>query len=165
MNLNQYRIRQLHSLTREALNRLYLEDNSLLNRSGLEQSIAFRFGIYFHSLINFHSLIKDTQWLSRLDLDMEYNKNGNDSKRTPSKPNGARPDFILHSRGNNENNVLIIEFKGWWDKRQRVDDRKKLLDFTNPEGGYAYGLGILVEFNKNNFELELIGRDGPFTLV
>ncbi len=87
---------------------------------------------------------------------MEYNKNGNHSKCIPSKPNGAKPDLILHSRGNNDSNVLVIKFKGWWNGNSRSIDRNKILDFTNPEGGYIYGLGILVELKKNIFILELV---------
>lgn len=158
MHLNRNQICELESITRTALDKLYLEDTTLVNRSGLEQSIAFRFGIYFHYLI------KDIEWLSRLDLDMEYNKNGNDSKRTPSKPNGARPDLILHSRGNNNSNVLIIEFKGWWNRKNRSIDRDKILDFTNIEGSYSYCLGILVEFKKDGYILELIKGNSTLDL-
>ncbi|WP_162549715.1 hypothetical protein [Hymenobacter nivis] len=150
MYLNQEQIRELDLITREALDRLYLQDAVLMNRRGLEQSLAFRFGIYFHSQI------KNTEWLSRLDLDMEYSKNGDDPKRTPTKPNGSRPDLILHSRGNNDGNVLIVEFKGWWNHQKRSVDRNKVLDFTNLEGDYRYGLGMLIEFKKNGYVLELI---------
>ncbi|WP_125916942.1 hypothetical protein [Hymenobacter coccineus] len=158
MYLNQDQIRELDLITREALDILYLEDVVLLSRSGLEQSLAFRFGIYFHSRI------KDVEWLSTLDLDMEYSKNGNDPKRTPTKPNGSRPDLILHSRENNDNNVLIIEFKGWWNSQKRSVDRNKILDFTNFEGDYIYGLGILIEFKKNRYVLELIQGNSTLNL-
>lgn len=153
MDLNQNQIDELESITRRVLTRLYQEDINLISRKGLEQSIAFRFGLYFSSLI------RDTPWLSEFSLDMEYNKNGNQPKYIPSRRRGVRPDFILHKRGNNDGNVLIIEFKGWWDRRHRVDDRNKILDFTNPAGQYAYGLGILVEFNKNDFLIELLNRN------
>ena len=36
---------------------------------------------------------------------MEYNKNGLNPKRTPRKPDGTRPDLIVHTRNSNEFNA------------------------------------------------------------
>ena len=90
------------------------------------------------------------------DLDAEYNKNEGDFKRTLSKPNGAMPDLILHKRGNNWNNLLIIEIKRPKKYNGRASDRQKLKDFTNKKDVYQYGLGVFIILGttKNKVKLE-----------
>lgn len=34
------------------------------------------------------------------------------------------PDFILHKRGSNDFNILIIEFKTWWNPQNDEDIEK-----------------------------------------
>ena len=55
-------------------------------------------------------------------------------KRLPGWPNGCYPDLILHKRGNNENNILIIECKGWWSSEEAIqNDREKIMQFLHSE--------------------------------
>ncbi|WP_176829754.1 hypothetical protein [Tenacibaculum sp. MAR_2009_124] len=126
------------------MERIYEEDASLVQKRGMERSLSFRFGLYFHELVNSEGL----------HIDLEYNKNGDEPKRIPQRPHGVVPDFLFHSRGNNEQNTLVIEFKGWWNNDSRENDVIKLTDFVHQEGEYKYGLGILIEFNRDNFTLE-----------
>jgi hypothetical protein len=91
------------------------------------------------------------------DVDCEYNKvgtegqvkkgNSQDRDISPSKKKGLRPDIIIHQRGNErENNLLVIEIKKE-ENRNISRDRKKLRDFTLQEGGqlqYKYGLLLLI---------------------
>ena len=129
---------------------LYEVDEALVSRRGLERSIAFQFAIYFHEKA------KEIDWLRELNTDLEYNKNGEQPKRTVRKPNGTAPDFILHERRSNERNVLVIEFKGWWNDQSREGDIVKLEDFTRPDGEYAYGLGLLIELERDSYSLQRI---------
>ncbi|MUP36809.1 hypothetical protein [Labilibaculum euxinus] len=150
MILTTQQIRQLNNITTNALNQLYGNDLDLVSRGGMERSLSFRFGLYFHNLIT------DNDWLSDFNIDLEYNKNGNDTKRTMRRPRGVQPDFTLHRRGNNDENILIIEFKGYWDRRNRQFDRSKVEDFVNQNATYRYGLGLLVELNENGYVVESI---------
>ncbi|MGK4568712.1 hypothetical protein [Flavobacterium sp. 3HN19-14] len=112
----------------------------------MEQAASFRFGIY---------LLGQSQqidWLRDYDFDMEYNKNGNEPKRTPRRPNGTRPDLIIHTRNSNQSNILIIEIKGWWNIEDRKIDMDKLEDFTNQQGEYGYGLGVFLDLYPNGCE-------------
>ena len=57
-----------------------------------------------------------------------------------SKP--VIPDLIIHKRGTNENNLLVLEFKAWWNKDQTND--KKRIELFKQELNYQYGATILI---------------------
>lgn len=114
----------------------------MIFRGGMEQAISFHIGLYMYKYI------KKRNWLKGYDIDMEYNKNGDMGKVIPSRPNGARPDIIIHQRGLNDWNVLMIEVKGWWNKTSRDNDRDKLRDFTDQQGEYKYGLGVFLDLRN-----------------
>ena len=147
MKLNEDQIEILRQKVNSVLGKIYELDHTLIQSGGQERSLSFRFGLYFNQEI------KSIEWLNTLDIDLEYNKNGMEPKRIPRRPNGVVPDFIFHQRGNNENNVLVIEFKGWWSNDSRENDVIKLEDFVHQEGEYKYGLGFFIELNKNGAEL------------
>ncbi len=128
---------------------------------GSERSVVFRFGYYFQFYLNKRGLFKD------YNVDCEYNRNNGDLKRTNSKPNGTMPDIILHKRGSNSYNLLVIEFKGSWNKNITgvENDRKKLKDYTDLSGKkerndyrFKYGLEVFLEKEKPRIELYQEGR-------
>ena len=115
---------------KKAGNELYLVDSSLISDKTYldvhahERSICFRFGTYLNKYIESNSFLK------KYDLDAEYNRDIDMIKRLPGWPNGCYPDLILHKRGNNENNILIIECKGWWSSEEAIqNDREKIMQF------------------------------------
>lgn len=137
----------LNSLLSDAVQEVYSEERFLLsfsdgNRGGLEQAFVFRTGIHLSRILG------DTPY-SALDLDSEYNKNHGNAKTSRRFPNGLRPDLIIHRRDTNEENKLVVEFKGWWNT-DIDNDIRKLEDLTNPNDSYGYLLGVLV----------IIGREG-----
>ena len=146
MRLSQIQIEQLQGIITNSLEILYQNDLNLIARGGMEQSVSFRIAIYLNDAI------REIDWLNDLQLDIEYNKNGLNPKRTPRRPNGVRPDLIIHSRSNNDANTLIVEIKGWWNDETREVDRIKLEDFTHQEGEYKYGLGVFLELERNGCE-------------
>lgn len=93
------------SIIKMAIYRLYNEDEYLIKNDLCERCLAFKFGMYIQELIEKNSLF------NIFNFDSEYNKNINDIKRLPKNPKGTYPDFIIHQRGNNDNNLLIIECK------------------------------------------------------
>lgn len=143
MNTNK----ELKFIVEEALNMLYEYDYHLIENKLHEQCMVFRFGLYFHKLIQ-KTIYAD------FDLDLEYNKNINNSKYTKHNSNGIRPDLILHERGNNENNILILEFKK--TERSRKKDINKLEDLTSITQGYKYSLGgsILLTITRKDVEVD-----------
>jgi hypothetical protein len=151
MILTKYRIEELKRLINNAVGSVYKHDMELLIKSGMERSAAFRFGVYFDRL-----KIR-TRWLSSLHIDMEYNKHGEDPKRIPSRrtaKQGVQPDFILHLRGCDNWNILVIEFKHWSTCDGGEADMQKLRDFTSQEGKYKYGLSVFIKFGKERPECE-----------
>ena len=139
---------QLRALLEGAISRVYSERRFLMDfehgkiRGGLEQAFVFRTGIHLNKLL------QETPF-EHLDLDSEYNKNHGNLKTSRRFRNGIRPDLIIHRRDSNEENKLIVEFKGWWS-RDIDKDILKLEDLTNPYDNYMYQLGVLVIIGKNN---------------
>ena len=141
MNLSSEQTENLIFNVNQALDILYESDSVLIEKRIHERAIAFRFALYFQELI------RDTEF-GDLDLDFEYNKREDDYKITPSKPYGSYPDLILHKRGIQDQNTLIIEFKCAWSSASRSGDFEKLQEYTRRdlENGYYYGLGLFIEF-------------------
>ena len=130
----------LDELIESALDQLYKQDIYLLEHEVHERTIVFRFGHYLQNLMDETEAFRDNY------LDFEYNRNGNQPKRIPARSqNGALPDLIIHQRGTNAHNLLIMEFKTPWN-RQIEDDCKKLRQFIDPHGYYCYlsGKSILL---------------------
>jgi hypothetical protein len=154
MSSNQ-EITELKELLNKALQRLYENDMSLIERRANERAITFRFGIYFEELVK-NSSFKE------LNVDAEYNRNGEGTKSTDSKPHGTHPDILLHERETNNKNKLVLEFKGRWNKDKcGACDKKKLMEFTSKNQGYRYVLGawVLLEQDKPVVKYFLEGRE------
>lgn len=148
----------LVALLKEAIGRVYEEERFLLtcsegNRTGMEQAFAFRTGIYLSGLL------QGTDY-KQLDLDSEYNKNNGVVKSSVRFPRGVRPDLIIHKRDSNEENMLVAEFKGYWNNNIACDLRK-LEDLTNPDDNYNYLIGVFVRIGEKspNFRYFNGGRE------
>ena len=135
------RITLLTQLVESALNELYCNDQYLLDHYVHERSVVFRFAHYMQKLLDEHKHFLE------FNLDLEYNRNGYRPKRIPSRRNGARPDVIIHKRGSNKGNLLMIEFKTYWDTRTS-NDLKKLKEFTRHDGRYNFSLGLSIIFGE-----------------
>ena len=132
----------LNKLLDSALDELYEKDSYLLEHDVHERTIVFRFGHYLQNLMD------ATGEFQYFNLDFEYNRNGRQPKRIPTNPrNGAFPDLIIHRRGSNQYNLLIMEFKPPWNT-DTEDDYKKLQQFINPRDGYNYLCGKSILFGR-----------------
>ena len=136
-----------------ALERVYSQDFSLIERRAHERSISFRFGLYFSEIIERTSVGDDAD----LTIDAEYNRNLDNPKNMEGfgEPQGILPDIILHHRGFNDKNIEVIEFKGHWSGNGRDDE--KLRGFTNQElNDYHYDLGLFIRLGRTLEECELV---------
>lgn len=94
----------LEFYVQKALNKLYKNDKYLIkmytdkDNHVSERSIVFRFAVYLEKY--------RLKYFPQYDLDVEYNRNINLIKMLNSKP--AMPDLIIHKRGTNENNLLVL---------------------------------------------------------
>ena len=102
--------------------------------------------MFFDGLILESSFGKDEE----LTIDFDYNRNGGNVKNMDgfNQRHGVFPDIILHHRGFNDKNVLVIEIKGTWNNGNiaRKGDFQKLEGFTHPiNNDYQYGLGAFID--------------------
>ena len=151
----------LEKLVHAAAGLVYEQDKYLLNlncdagsiqdeqKHAAERSVMFRFAYYMQRLIETEAEYEE---LRSYNVDCEYNRNIYDIKRLPSFPGGVVPDTIIHKRGSNDNNLLVIEIKPWWNK-ERDKDCKKLKEFTSPDGTYRYLFGLWLLFDKEKHKL------------
>ena len=106
-----------------------------------ERAIVFRFAHYLQN-----ELVKNHKY-SNFHLDCEYNRNGCETKNLPAFPNGTFPDLIIHHRDSNEDNILVMEFKTYWNA-DTERDRLKVKGFVNKNGKYNYKYGVVVVIGK-----------------
>jgi len=153
MLLSNNQTAEMKGAIASALERLYSQDFSLIERKAHERSIAFRFGLYFSEIILLTSFGNNDE----LTIDFDYNRNGEGVKDMEgfSLSHGVYPDIILHRRGYNNKNVVAFEFKGYWTAEAR--DEEKLIGFTHPtRNNYQYGLGVFIRLGRTLEECELV---------
>ena len=83
------------------------------------------------------------------DVDCEYNRDGYGMKNIDGTL--VYPDFILHKRGTNDSNLLIIEFKTWWNSDNREDIEKLKAMMSNwYRYQYQYGYSIILNQERDS---------------
>lgn len=150
----------------EAFARLYIYDRQLIssrpkkyndtigiNHHVGERAIVFRFAYYLQQILDEHNIYAD------YNLDCEYNRNGSKSKQIISLDKNVYPDLIIHQRRINDNNLLVMEFKTYWNKDQN-EDIKKIKAFINERDGYNYKYGIAVLIGESTVNLKMFEKDG-----
>ncbi len=77
-------------------------------------------------------------------VDCEYNRHGLKIKQLIR----ARifPDILVHMRGNDKDNILVIECKTSDDDER--DDVEKLIQLTDLSNDYKYALGVFLRLKK-----------------
>ena len=106
-----------------------------------ERTIVFWFASYLQGILRMTSKYKT------YNLDCEYNRNIYDIKALPNFPNGTFPDLIIHRRRNNDNNLLIMEFKTYWNSNTEIDSLK-VREFVDKKGSYKYKYGLVVVIGR-----------------
>lgn len=151
---------RIECILKKACKKIYKEDRYLINNRVSERAIVFRLGIYIQRLMS-----RDTE-LKFYNLDNEYNRNGQDSKRIPGFENGTLPDLIIHKRGSNKDNKVIIECKTWWNN-DIYADMQKLKEFINIRGKYKFKYGISIIFKMDTIEIRTIeyGKEEIFEII
>lgn len=132
----------LENLIQKSLDDLYANDKYLIEHRAAERNITHRFAHYFEN--NMQNSI-----VSQLNVDCEYNRDGYGIKQINGK--NIYPDFILHKRGSNEDNLLIIEFKTWWNPENNKDI-EKIQCMMHPQLRYKYKYGCSITIGLNNAE-------------
>ena len=142
--MTEYTIAGLHAKVGNALRDFLHEDETLLCFNVNERSITHKFAEHLQ------------RHFEDLKVDCEYNRDGYDVKRLHWGHETTRkdcthaktvyPDIIVHKRGYDRSNMLVIEAKKS-DEGDSCRDREKLCAFTDSNGEYRYKLGLFLEFN------------------
>ena len=123
----------------QATARVQKEDNHLLMIDVSERCIAARLAMYLR------------EYFADYDVDTEYNRHGEDKKKLYdlvdkhdcSRDRGDEgqtvlPDVIVHRRGDDDSNLLIIEMKKSANQDGMTRDRRRIQAFR-AELGYESG--------------------------
>jgi len=160
-----------------ALDSFYAEprDQDLIARNASERAIVAN--IYSKANAFFTQKKEANQGLDDLVIDIEYNRNGEGSKEVFGKCDfcnkqdcfikqrhhqytTSSPDMIIHHRGFNDNNQVVIEFKKVRnrDNRERCDDKAKLIYFTcqrpfpdHEDENYQYRIGFFIDLDRDKY--------------
>ena len=115
-----------------------------------ERSIVFRFALYLFNRLQNSDLYY-------YDLDCEYNRNIDLEKKYHSNNGeilGCYPDIIIHKRGTNDDNLLVIEVKTWWNSNTDHDE-DKLRDLTKQTSDYRYEYGLSITLGKDENSVKM----------
>lgn len=134
--------------------------------SALERSYVFRVAHYLQTILSMDKRFKDVV------VDCEY---GNATSKTgiqlkkyieqlinhdgSEKDSYVFPDLIVHKRHSHDKNLMVVEFKGYWNDLNWFVDENKLKAFTNdsPEKGieqhfyYKFGLFVMFGHEKAHY--------------
>ena len=134
------RIREVKDHVTRAMARVEKNDRHLLMIDVSERSIAARLAMYLSERFKGH------------DVDVEYNRHGEDTKKLHDliydygcprerEDTTVLPDVIVHRRGSDDSNLLIIEMKKSTSREGVENDRRRIRAFRQELG---YKLGALV---------------------
>ena len=124
-----------------SLDQLIRADADILINDINERSISHRLAIYLESHF--------PGW----NIDCEYNRNHDDSKRLDiqrrniesddTQATTVYPDIIIHQRGT-DNNLVVIEMKKTTSREDDTYDKGKLTAFKS-QLGYQFAIFIIVQ--------------------
>lgn len=124
-----------------SVRQLHAGDSFLLEHVAHERSITHKLAEYLQ------------REFSDYNVDCEYNKHGLATKLLPRECEERAlefvyPDIVVHLRGNDDNNLLVVEAK--LGKRTTIPecDATKLIEFTRSDGEYRYQLGLFIGFGE-----------------
>lgn len=133
----------LERYVKQAMKELYNKDRILLKDNVSERCLVYNFARHLEKIL------KDTEYRN-LSIDLEYNRSCERLKELEGQKT-SYPDLIVHERGTDDKNTIVIEFKKWNNKNIKVleKDRKKLKGFKYE---YRYKMPILIIFDKESNE-------------
>ena len=124
----------MENAVQDALRLLFAQDAYLLETNVQERTIAARLAHYLEP------------HFPDLAVDVEYNRHGLDPKKVelPAECRGGGkklilPDVIVHQRGHDRENLLVIQVKKETNQEPRFCDRA-VIDAMQREFGYRRGL-------------------------
>ncbi|MBA7521873.1 hypothetical protein ES705_13984 [subsurface metagenome] len=142
----------IEGIVKSSLQKLRRLDKHLLDININERSITHKLAEYLK------------EYFPEFNVDCEYNR-FKDIVKTIKLPNErinwndteaktVFPDIIIHKRGIEEDNLLVIEVKKSSNVNSGDFDRIKLQAFLQEPHNYAYGLFLRIDLDGENDDLE-----------
>ena len=136
----------LSQLINQSLDDLYRNDEYLISHKASERDLTFHFTTYFKNHMR-------TTSIAQYNVDCEYNRDGDDSKQIDGDK--VYPGFIVHHRESNEDNLLIIEFKTWWNPNN-TNDIEKLKNMMSEQYRYKYKYAYSIVLAPTRKDVKII---------
>ncbi len=143
---------ELERIVRSCLKKLRKLDKGLLDINVNERSITHKLAEYLQ------------QNLPEFNVDCEYNRFEGSIKKLElpkdeinwddTEAKTVFPDIIIHKRGIQDKNILVIEVKKSSNTNPGDFDRNKLQRFRQEKYRYSYGLFLRIDLDGKNDELE-----------
>ena len=170
MENQNYSIPELQEKVRKAVRSFLRKDSCLLELQAHEQAISHRIAYYLEYLFyKRQKLSVDCEYNKHLDnakkIKIDFTKYTNEEfkkcgcsscerfqKNSQIPEKRFRPDVIVHSRGNDNRILIVVEMK---TNKICPFDMAKLRALTKPKkqgGGYEYQLGVFIHFPARNPE-------------
>lgn len=153
------------------------KDRDLIQRNANERTVVANIYCKTNSILNEKQNI--TQELENLGIDIEYNRNYANPKRVYEKCSSCQktncfikernlehtissPDMIIHQRGSNEDNQVVIEYKKTSNvnAQERDADKAKLIYFTcqqpflhHEDENYQYHIGFFIDLDIDRYSI------------
>ena len=157
----------IEKIVKDSLNMLFENDKVLIENDVNERSITHRLALYIENYLSDSC----TEEMKGLSVDCEYNRNWDLEPYSPKKLSwdseelkdlidefdlspgkvlefSCYPDIIVHQRGKNENNILVVEVKKQSSKlKDEKYDLCKVKAFTeeSENNKYKYQFGVFIK--------------------
>jgi len=143
---------ELERIVKFSLKKFRSVDKKLLEIKVNERTITHKLAVYLQ------------QNFPEFNVDCEYNRLEDKVKKIElpkdkinwddTEAKTVFPDIIIHKRGIQEDNLLVIEVKKSSNINSGDFDRMKLHTFLQEPYSYAYGLFLRIDLDGENDELE-----------
>lgn len=135
----------------KALNKLRESDAFLIQANINERTISHKLAEYLQ--LEFHPLKVDCEYNRRAEAIKRLEVPRDNINWDDTEARTVFPDIVVHERGNDNNNLLVIEVKKSSNKNNQFD-KNKLKSFTNEPYRYSFGLLLSVSMSRLHDELE-----------
>ena len=145
--LNKINNKRIKNIVKNVLLKFFEKDVYFLENNMNEVSITQKLGCYFQELF------------SEYNVDTEYNRDHNNPKQIvqDGRRRNIKPDIIVHNRGSNDFNYLVIEAKKS-NNRDAESDLDKLQAYLRTPLEYDFALFIEFQIGRNVNENNFIKR-------
>lgn len=132
--------------------------NKVVSEPGYQGVVRQRF---LHELSLTHRLavhLENSGYFNGYIIDCDYNKHGDGNKVDSASNKEFRPDILIHIRGNDEDNLIIIEAKKSDDPQHEIVSAQENLRNRRIQYRYKYAYLVIFPENEitNNSIIEII---------